>query len=215
MHITSALTRGRCTLSFATTSRLCASISFLAGIIFWSVDGIFGVSLLCARGQSRLVPLQLTNRMSPLDYSCLCALATLSNPHYIIDNQLTTWKRILREKLIVPHLIKKLRAFEVKKRRCPSTRHAGLSKNECITPLILILGNILRGQLCAKGAFSGESSVSHRIGGLLSPRAHMGILEKKKSLAPARIWIQDHPSRRLFTTSTRQLTVTGQQEHCA
>jgi hypothetical protein len=41
----------------------------------------------------------------------------LSNPVYIIDKHLTIWKRILREKLIAPHLIKKFIAFEVKKVR--------------------------------------------------------------------------------------------------
>jgi hypothetical protein len=87
--------------------------------------------------------------------------------------------RILREKLIAPHWIKKFCTFKVEKRGCLSTRHVGLSKNEGITPLILILGNILSGQLDAKVAFSGESFVSHRIGGLLDPRAGMGVLEKK------------------------------------
>jgi hypothetical protein len=90
----------------------------------------------------------------------------LSDSVRIIDNQLKTREKILREKLIVPRLIKKFRAFKVKKRRgCSSTHHVGSSKNESITPLILILGNILSGQLDAKGAFSGKSSVSHRIGG--------------------------------------------------
>lgn len=83
-------------------------------------------------------------------------LHCLSNLVYIIDNQLT-WQRILPEKLVVPHLIKKFRAFKVKKKRgCPSARHVGSSKNGGITPLILILGNILSGQLYAKGAFPGK-----------------------------------------------------------
>jgi hypothetical protein len=89
----------------------------------------------------------------------------LSNPVCITDNRLMTWKRILCEKLVVPHLIKKFRAFKVKKRCCSSTRHVSSSKNEGITPLVLILGNVLSDRLCAKGAFSGESSVSQRIEG--------------------------------------------------
>jgi hypothetical protein len=105
----------------------------------------------------------------------------LSNPVYIIDNQLTTWKRILREKLIVPHLIKKFRAFKVKKRGCPSTRHVGSSKNEGITPLIIILGNILSGQLCTKSVFFFRGklrSLSNRR--LVGPQSRYGRFGEEK-----------------------------------
>jgi len=92
-------------------------------------------------------------------------LHCLSNLVYIIDNQLT-WQRILPEKLVVPHLIKKFRAFKVKKKKrlslCTPCRliEEWRHNSTYSYPRQYIKWSALR-----QGCFSGESSVSHRIGG--------------------------------------------------
>jgi hypothetical protein len=83
----------------------CASIALLAGIIFWSMDSIFCILQLFARGRPALYRFTLRT-------ACLHSAVTvfvpllhfLSSRIYFINNQLTTWRRIF-------HLINKFLAF--------------------------------------------------------------------------------------------------------
>lgn len=117
MHFASALTMGHCTCHSPQLLAYAHPFPFQQGL----ASGLWAVysASRCSSHEDSPALYRFNLRIACL-HSTIAVfvplLHCLSNSVYIIDNQLKTWKRILPEKLIVPHLIKEFLAFQVKKK---------------------------------------------------------------------------------------------------